>query len=49
MKLSIIIALSTLSAIVKGLWLAAAVQPVLLSIGAIWAAIDQDLLPNLDI
>ena len=48
MKLSDILALSTLSVIVNGTWLAV-MQPVILSIGALLTAIDRDLLPNLDI
>ena len=44
MKLSIIFALYTLSVIVKGAWWAAAVQPVILSLGAILGALDQDVL-----
>ena len=43
MKLSDIVALLTLSVMVKGAWLAA-VQPVILSIGALLSAIDLDVL-----
>ena len=43
MKLSDIFALFALSVIVKGSWLAAAVQPVILSIGAVLTAIDLDV------
>ena len=44
MKLSVIIALFSLSAIVKGAWLAAAAQPVILTLGAILGALDLDIL-----
>ena len=44
MKLGSIFALFTLSTIVKGAWFIAAVQPVILSIGAILAAIDLDVI-----
>ena len=43
MKLRVILALLTLIAIVKGTWWAAAVQPMILSLGAILAAVDLDL------
>ena len=43
MKLSGILVLSTLSVIVNGTWLVAAVSPVILSIGALLTAIDIDL------
>ena len=44
MKLRHIFALLTLSTIVKGTWLAAAIQPVILSLGAMFSAIDLDVL-----
>ena len=44
MKLFYIFALFTLSVFVKGAWLAAAVQPVILSLGAILGTIDLDVL-----
>ena len=44
MKLRDIFALFSLSVIVKGTWLAAAIQPFILSLGAIYTAIDQDVL-----
>ena len=44
MNLINIFALFTLSVIVKSAWWAAAVQPVILSLGAIFSAIDQDVL-----
>ena len=44
MKLKGIFALFTLSAMVKGAWWAAAVQPIILSIGAILGAIDLEVL-----
>ena len=43
MKLRDIFALFTLSVIVNGAFLAAAVQPVLLSLGAMLAAVDLDV------
>ena len=43
MKLSDIFALFTLSVMVKGAWWAAAVQPVILSLGAVLTAIDLDV------
>ena len=43
MKLISIFALFTLSSIVKGTWWAAAVQPVILSLGAVLTALDLDL------
>ena len=42
MKLSGIFALFSLSVLVKGTWWAAAVQPVILSLGAVLSAIDLD-------
>ena len=44
MKLLDILVLLTLSVVVKGTWWATAVQPVILSMGAILAAIDLDTL-----
>ena len=44
MKLRDIFALLSLSVIVKGTWLAAAIQPVILSLGALFSAIDLDVL-----
>ena len=44
MKLAVIFALLTLSVIVKGAWLAAAVQPVILTLGAVMATLDLDVL-----
>ena len=49
MKLLIIFTLFALSVIVKGAWWAIAVQPVILSIGAVFAALDLDLQPILDV
>ena len=43
MKLKVIFALCTLSVMVKGTWWAAAVQPVILSLGAILGALDLDV------
>ena len=48
MKLSSIVALFALSATVNAFW-TAAVQPVVLSIGAVFAAFGSDLLPMLDV
>ena len=44
MKITVIFAFVTLSVIVKGAFWAAAVQPVILSLGAVLAAIDLDVL-----
>ena len=44
MKIRDIFALFTLIMIVKGTWWAAAVQPVILSLGAVLSAIDKDVL-----
>ena len=44
MKIAVIFALVTLSVVVKGAFWAAAVQPVILSLGAVLAAIDLDVL-----
>ena len=49
MKLTSILALFTLIAIVKGSWLTAAVQPVILSLGAVLTSIDSDLADMLDV
>ena len=46
--LSIIIALFALGEMVNCTWWAAAVQPVILSLGAVFAALDLDLQPMLD-
>ena len=43
MKITYIIVLFSLTVIVKGAWWAAAVQPVILGLGAAFAAIDLDL------
>ena len=44
MKIRDIFALFMLSMIVKGTWWAAAVQPVILSLGAVLTAFDKDVL-----
>ena len=44
MKTTFIIALFSLIVMVKGAWWAAAVQPVILSLGAVLSAIDLDVL-----
>ena len=44
MKLREVFALFTLSMVVKGSLWAVAVQPVILSLGAMMAAVDQDVL-----
>ena len=44
MKLESIIALFTLIVMVKGAWWAAAIQPVILSLGAVLGTIDKDVL-----
>ena len=44
MKSTFIFVLFTLVVIVKGAWWAAAVQPVILGLGAILAAFDSDVL-----
>ena len=44
MKLFGVFVLSLLSVMVEGAWLAAAVQPVILSLGAVLGAIDLDVL-----
>ena len=43
MKLRDIFALLTLTVMVKGAWLAAAVQPVIVSLGAVLTAVDLDI------
>ena len=43
MKLASILALFTLITIVEGSWLTAAVQPIILSLGAVFTAIDTDV------
>ena len=43
MKLVSFLALLALIVMVKGTWWAAAVQPVILSLGAVLAAINQDV------
>ena len=48
MKLLIIFTLSAISATVNAFW-SAAVQPIILSIGALFAAFDLDLQPILDV
>ena len=45
MKLRGIFALFALSVVTKGAWWAVAVQPLLLSIGTVFAALDLDLEP----
>ena len=44
MKIRDIFVLFSLSVIVKGTWWAAAVQPVILSLGAVLTAFDKDVL-----
>ena len=44
MKLTLLFALTTLSVMVKSAFWAAAVQPVILSLGAILSAVDLDVL-----
>ena len=44
MKLTFIFTLFTLAVIVKGAWWAAAVQPVILGLGAVLASFDLDVL-----
>ena len=44
MKLTLIFAILSLCVIVKGTWWAAAVQPVILSLGAVLTTINQDVL-----
>ena len=48
MRLLDIFALFGLSVMVNGAWWAAAMQPVLLSVGAVFAAFDLDLEPFLN-
>ena len=47
MKIRGIFALFTLVVMVKGTWLAAVVQPVILSLGAVLSAMDLDVLNTL--
>ena len=47
-SLEILFALFGISVMVNGAWWAAAVQPVMLSIGAVFAALNLDLEPILD-
>ena len=42
--MKLLIALFLLNVIVKGAWLAAVVQPVIFSLGAVLSALDSDLL-----
>ena len=42
MNFSTIIVLLILNAIVKGAWVAAVAQPVLLTLGSLFAALNQD-------
>ena len=44
MKLKLIFVFLTLTLVAKGFWLAAAVQPVLLSLGAVLTVLNQDAL-----
>ena len=48
MKLSEIVVLFGVFVMAKGAWWAAAVQPVILSIGALFAALDLDIEPIID-
>ena len=48
MKLSGTLALLSLCTLVKSAWWVTAVQPVILSIGAVFAALDLDLQPLTD-
>ena len=43
MKPTILIALIYLTVIVNGVWWAAAAQPIIIGMGALFAAIDMDL------
>ena len=49
MKLSGIFVVLSLSVMVEGAFWAAAVQPVILGLGAIFAALDSDLEPMQDV
>ena len=49
MKLSSLFVILTLGLMVNGTWWAVAVHPVILSIGTVFAALDLDLQPMLDI
>ena len=44
MKLQDILALCTLIVMVRGAWFASAIQPVILSLGAVLSAVDLDVL-----
>ena len=44
MNLNSFLALVTLCVVVKGAWLAAAVQPVILGLGAVFTALNLDVL-----
>ena len=44
MKSFSILAILSLSVIVKGAWWTAAVQPIILTLGAVYTAIDRDIL-----
>ena len=44
MKLPAVFVLFALIVMVKGAWWATAAQPIILSLGAIWGAIDSDVL-----
>ena len=46
MKLTLFFALLTLIMMVKGAWWAAAVQPIILSLGAIFTAFDSDIIES---
>ena len=48
MRVLTILALFTLSEMVNGAWWIAAAKPVMLSIGALFAAFELDLQPMLD-
>ena len=49
MKTFCILALFTLSVMVKGAWWAAATQPIILSFGALLTALNLDVQPLLDV
>ena len=49
MKASCLFAVLTLSLVVNGAWWTAAIQPILLSFGAAFAALNLDVQPLLDI
>ena len=48
MKVAEILVLYGLSVVVNGVWWTAAVQPVIMSIGAVFTALNLDLDPILD-